>query len=48
MIAPPCPRCGSAGEHIGGTEVPDGRIYHQYRCTRCGHGYMLQPQEVST
>jgi len=42
MSAPPCPRCGGAGTHIGETPLPDGNgSYLQHRCLDCGHGYML-------
>lgn len=46
MSAPPCPRCGGAGEHIGETPLPDGNgAYTQYCCTCCRHGYMTPPRE---
>ncbi|MDN7025710.1 hypothetical protein FGU65_12600 [Methanoculleus sp. FWC-SCC1] len=41
---PACPRCGSPGEWLGSVEIPDHAVvYAQYRCTRCGNGF-LRPQ----
>lgn len=38
---PLCPHCGSPGELLGFVDVPDRTIaYSQYRCIRCGNGFM--------
>lgn len=42
MKTAPCTRCGADGVHIGETPLPDGNgAYDQYRCLKCGHGFML-------
>jgi len=36
-----CPSCGGPGERLGQVSVPDRPAYIQYRCRRCGHGFMV-------
>ena len=44
-LGPACPTCRSSGEYLGYVDVPGRGIYTQYRCRRCGHGFMLKMQE---
>ncbi|WP_300998887.1 hypothetical protein [Methanoculleus sp.] len=37
-----CPRCGSRGELLGYVDAPGCGMYTQYRCFRCGHGFMVR------
>lgn len=41
-MGPVCPRCGFRGEILGDIVVPDGGLYVQYRCRRCGHGFIFR------
>ncbi len=45
---PLCPRCGSPGELLGFVDVGSLEVaYSQYRCIRCGNGFMQKPRCLS-
>ncbi|MDN7013843.1 hypothetical protein FGW20_12565 [Methanoculleus sp. FWC-SCC3] len=42
---PACPKCRSSSEYLGCVDALGCDMYAQYRCRRCGHGFMLKIRE---
>ena len=44
---PVCPLCGSPGELLGEVVISGDGLYVQYRCRRCGNGFMRRIDDDS-